>query len=94
MWLSYPVTVDPLIQQGHKLRQQRARNASLVQTVEMIPLPWGGEQLMGSMTEVLGSNCTKGKLDVSIIRNVHLGSTVHSASYSRGPQKGVPPGAP
>lgn len=56
--------------------------------------PVGGEQLTGWITEVLGSNCTKGKIDVSIIWNVHLGSIAHPASNSRGTQKGVSPGAP
>ena len=46
MWLPYLVTVAPLIQQRHKLRSQRAGNASFVHTVELIPLSWG-EQLTG-----------------------------------------------
>jgi hypothetical protein len=44
------------------------------------------------MTEVLGSNSTKGKIDISVIRNVHLGSMAHPACYSRGPEKRCPPG--
>ena len=51
--LPYPVTVAPLIQQGHKLlRRQRACNAPFFQTVQVILLPWAGEQMTGRMTGI------------------------------------------